>query len=376
MQKVSIKLLAGLTERIRNFFSLHKDVPSTEDSPPNKGRKLLDEEGEKKLALQRAVLPYGMFPSQFSISLGAAPCIHSCLFCPQSVEKPAEKTWLQLEVLEKSLREMPEDKIQLNVSSYSETMHAPNLFSSLELMKGIRPNLPIVLATSGVSITEEQVHRLIDLGLEMLQFSFDAADPESYKTLMQCNHFNRATEKLEMICRIRDERKSGMKVITHIMAFENQKDGFEKFKLAWENKVDIINFRPVGNWGEENLNLKKQLAEKGFIPIYKKPENRYPCTSIFMHFKLSPDGFYYPCVAYIPGDDKDRAFALGNARVMTFKEAWNQLNLLRQKHLTGNWDGCHHCESCDVWGLWEDMFYEENGKFDLDNSIKAMDSWS
>lgn len=346
------------------------------------GKNTIEKEAEetdraaKQLILQKALLPEGIFPVQFSINLGAAPCIHSCLFCPQSVKKP-EKQWIDPTILEKVLYEMPEEGIMLNVSSYSETMSAPNVFSSLEIMKRIRPKLPIVLASSGVSITEEQVHKLIDVGLDYFQFSFDAADRESYAILMQSDHYDKAVEKLKMVVRIRNERNSSMKINTHIMAFENQVNKFEEFKKEWEDKVDNIQFRPVGNWGDETIELRSTLEANGFKGIYQEPEKRYPCTSIFMHFKLAVDGCYYPCVAYIPGNEDDhKDYMVGDAREVTFKEAWDKLEWHRKNHLDGKWNNCFHCQGCDIWGLWDNMFYEDkNGKFSVDEEVAKTTRW-
>lgn len=332
------------------------------------------EKQENFLILQKANLPFGIFPSQFSINLGSAPCNHKCLFCPQSVKKPKKAEWLDLTVLEKALNEMPTKNINLNVSSYSETMSCPILFPALEMMKRIRPDLTIVLATNGSMITEDHVRRLINIGLEMLSFSFDASDRDSYRKLMQVDDFEKAERNLEMVCRIRSELGSNMIISTHIMAFENQSEGFEDFKRKWEGKVDTVAFRAVGNWGDEGLDLKKRLAQIGFIPIYKKPERRYPCTSVFMHFKLGIDGFYYPCVAYIPGD-VHKSKPIGDARKITFNEAWARMEEIRQKHLSGKWNECPYCQTCDVWGLWEDMWFEKDGSFDIDGSIKKLNCW-
>ena len=344
---------------------------------PNGEQQQRDEEKNKKLLLQKAYLPSGIFPREFSITLGLAPCNHKCLFCPQSVRRPKEKHWMDLGVLEKMLNEMPEKNIRLNVSSYSETMLNPILFDALKMMKSIRPHLPIVLATNGSAMTENNVRRLIEIGLDELSYSFDAGDRENYKRLIQVDDFTKVESNLEMVCKIRSQMGSKMRIQTHLMAFENQKEIFERFKAKWEGKVDSVYFRPVGNWGDTSLGLKKQLRDNGFVPIYTPPRDRYPCTSIFMHMKIGPDGYYYPCVAYTVVDRHDELhqIALGDAREITFKEAWNRLEEHRQKHLAGRWDELPFCSSCDVWGLWENMWYRENGKFSLDKAITKLNYW-
>jgi len=330
-----------------------------------------------RVALQKIYLPSGVFPSQFSISLGSAPCNHTCLFCPQSVSKPKQAKWLDLDLLAKMLGEMPERNITINFSSYSETMLCPILFPALELMKRIRPNLPTVMATNGSSVTEEKIMRLLDGGLDILSYSFDAANREDYRKLMQVDDFEKAERNLELICAMRDKYGSKMQILTHIMAFHNQKDNFELFRKKWEGKVDGISFRAVTNWGEDSLKLKNRLAENGFLPIYQMPERRYPCTSVFMHFKIAPDGHYYPCVAYVPGDDNSdmQKYSLGDAREISFEEGWKRLAAMREKHLNSDWNSCNHCPGCDIWGLWDDMWFEEDGKFYLDDSVSAIDCW-
>jgi len=315
---------------------------------------------KRKKYLQDIFLPQGIFPSYFSITLGMAACNHSCLFCPQSVEKPKEKKWLELEVLEKVLNGMPEKGIELQVSSYSETIFAPNLIPALKLMKKIRPNLPVVLATNGASINKDIINEFINIGLDVLQFSFDAADRKSYTTLMQVDNYEKAVEGLNTICRIRDERKSNMKIITHIMAFANQKQGYRSFRNQWKDKVDSISIRNVGNWGDDSLTLKNQLAQKGFVPLYQPPSVRYPCASIFSHFKVSYNGFYYPCIAYIPGKADNSEWCLGDAREISFFQAWERLGEMRNLHLQGKWNEIPLCRTCDVWGLWKNMFLEDN----------------
>ncbi|MBI5740644.1 MAG: radical SAM protein [Nitrospirae bacterium] len=371
------KLKSLAARLLRNWRGPKSDVGTEKPAASQVVQPAQDDEDVKKISLQKAYLQRGVFPAQFSVVLGSAPCNHSCLFCPQSVVKPGKAQWLDMKVLEKSLNEMPEENISLNMSSYSETMQCPVLFPAIEMMKRIRPNLPIVMATNGSQMTVRKVEKLIELGLDKLSFSFDAADRESYKQLMQKDDFEQVERNLEMICRVRNEHKSNMQILTHIMGFENQRELYETFKQRWDGIVDVVSFRSVGNWGDEGLGLKKRLEESGFVAIYKKPERRFPCTSVFMHFKLAPDGHYYPCVAYVPQDNyaELQLLSLGDARETTFNEAWDRLEVMRQKHVEGKWDECPYCAKCDVWGLWEDMWFERNGLFDLDESIKKLNYW-
>lgn len=318
-------------------------------------------EEQKKVAYGKAVMNNAPLPNNFSINLGAAPCNHSCLFCPQSVEKPQKAIWLDLTLLEKVLNEMPEENILLNISSYSETITAPTLIPAVKMMKQIRPKLPIAMASNGTVFREPIIKELIAAGLDHYSFSFDAATKEDYKILMQVDHFDRAWQGLERLVELRKEMGSKMKITTHIMGFKGKEADFEKFKQAWEGKVDHVIWRRVSNWGSDDFGLKARLAQNGFVTDHTPPAKRVPCTSIFMHFKLSVDGLYFPCVAAVPAYDKHLVPPLGHASEITWMEAWQRLSEMRQAHLAGRWNDYECCKSCDVWSLWDDMWFEETG---------------
>ena len=323
--------------------------------------KILEDQDRAKVSYGKAVLNNGELPTNFSINLGAAPCNHSCLFCPQSVEKPKKAQWLDMGILEKVLNEMPEENILLNLSSYNETITAPNLIPAVELMKRIRPKLPIAMASNGSIYREKVMRELIRLGLDHYSFSFDAATKDDYRKLMQVDDYDKAWTNLSKLVSLRQELNSSMKITTHIMGFRGKEAAFEEFKSYWEDKVDAVIWRRVSNWGSDNYKIEERLAQEGFVSDYETPTRRTPCTSIFMHFKLSIEGLYYPCVAAVPAYDKHLVEPIGHASEITFMEAWNKLSQMRQDHMAGNWDKYDCCKTCNVWSMWDDMWFEEAG---------------
>lgn len=313
---------------------------------------------EQKINLARGVFTNGKLPTNFSFTLGAAPCNHTCLFCPQSVEKPAKAGFMDVELLEKILSEMPEEGVLINISSYMETLATPKLVEAVQTMKRVRPKLEIVMASNGTIFRENVVEGLIDAGLDIWQYSFDGASRESYEKLMQKDDFDIVWKNLERLVAIRDEKKSPMKIYTHIMHFEGVEEEFEEFRAAWEDKLDAVLLRRVANWGSKDLGLAETLAEKGFVPHHATPGERYPCASIFMHFKVNWDGTYYPCVAAIP-EYNHNVPAIGHARENTFTEAWEKLQEMRKAHLEGRWDEYDCCRTCNVWASWNDMWFRD-----------------
>jgi MoaA/NifB/PqqE/SkfB family radical SAM enzyme len=314
-----------------------------------------------RLATARNIFNNGTLPTNFSINLGAAPCNHACLFCPQSIHKPRKASWLSMDLLRKVVSEMPQQGVLMNISSYSETLAAPNLVEAISIMKTMRPKMQIVMATNGSLFRENVISGVIDAGLDIYQYSFDAPDRESYKRMMQVDHFDRVWENLERIVKMRNERTSPMKISTHILGFEQFRESFKIFEAYWKDKVDSVNWRPVGNWGGETWGLEKNLAKAGFtVPEVERNPRRTPCNSIFMHFKLQHDGRYAPCVAavpdYLPEEELHCVPYLGSAHDMTWTEAWERLGDMRRAHLAGEWDRYDCCRTCNIWSVWPDVW--------------------
>lgn len=315
----------------------------------------------RRRAYARAIFANGAMPTDFSIGLGAAPCNHTCLFCPQSVEKPARAAWLDLELLRKVAHELPHENLRVALSSYSETVAAPNLVPAVRLMKEVRPKLPVIMASNGTLFREQVISELIDAGLDHYSYSFDAANRQDYAVMMQHDDFEKVWANLEKLVELRNRKRSPMKITTHIMHFKGVEADFEKFRAYWAPKLDEVVLRRVGNWGSDDLGLMRRLADKGFVSAHETPAQRVPCTSIFMHMKLQYDGNYFPCVAAIPAFDRHLVPPLGNAREMTWVEAWKRLGAMRRAHLEGRWGEYECCKSCNIWSMWDDLWSKRPG---------------
>src|SRR5262245_35765473 len=78
--------------------------PEPRDTPPAKSPR-----NEAEAFLTKMADREGWQVVNASGNLGVAPCNHTCIFCPQSIQKPKKARWLDLELLRKVLSEMPED---------------------------------------------------------------------------------------------------------------------------------------------------------------------------------------------------------------------------------------------------------------------------
>lgn len=326
----------------------------------NEDQPAVKTDADMRIERARTAITRADFPPNLSINLGEAPCNHSCLFCPQSLHKPEKAQYMDFEILDKVLNELPESGVNIHTSAYMETLSCKTLVDSIRMMKSIRPNLTVIMASNGSIFPEDRIVDLMDAGLDWYSYSFDAATAEDYKELIQKDHFDRVWKNLERIVEMRNERNSQMKITTHVMKFAGKEDDFKAFSDYWAPKLDGINFRRVWNWGGAGFDLSNQMAEHGFVRDYGPPDERYPCASLFTHLKLTFDGTYSSCVAAEHSTLPGKSGKLGNASDMTVQDAWRALSDMRQAHLGGRWDEYGACRNCDAWGiLWEDMWFKK-----------------
>lgn len=347
------------TNTVRSWLRGRKGPPAPRPASPDSST-TSDAVKERRI---RRYFKNGHLPSEFSINLGAAPCNHSCLFCPQSIKKPRKAAWLKLDLLEKVLTEMPDEGVTIHLSSYSETLAAPNLVDAVRLMKRTRPKLRVAMATNGSLFREDVIRQVIEAGLDQYQYSFDAPTRETFNRLIQVDHFDRVEQNLERIIAMRDEIGTDMVINTHVMDFKETDEANKAFLDKWNRRLtggDSAVLRRVANWGGGEWGINDQLISKGFTPKFEAAQERYPCASIFTHFKLQHDGRYAPCVAavpdFVPEEEMHDTPYLGDAREITWGEAWERLSEMRKAHLRGEWDKYECCRTCNIWGLWDDVW--------------------
>jgi sulfatase maturation enzyme AslB (radical SAM superfamily) len=356
LRRLAGRLSARITPQPAIAGAAH-DSPGRDVPPQNGWHEFATD--EQRRAEARRILCNGADPFNVALGLGMAPCNHSCIFCPQSLEKPAKAEWIDLALLEKMISEFPETGMRINISSYSETLANPRLVDAVRMMKRIRPQLPIIMATNGSLMRADVIEALMMAGLDEYQLSFDAATREDFLVLTQVDHFDKVWANLEQTVEIRNRIKANTRIITHVLAFQGREPEFERFKEYWQDKIDAVNWRKVNNWGGEPFNLIDRLAEKGFVPANKTPEKRYPCSSIFNQIKIMHDGNYFPCFAAVAGWEGHLCPSLGNAHDVHWRQAWNQMGGLRQLHLQGRWDEIEMCRKCNLWGNFPNIWLEK-----------------
>lgn len=224
----------------------------------------------------------------------------------------------------------------VRISGGGEPMLHPHAVELMEYAK--EKGAKVGLITNGSRFTEESSRRLLAAGVDMIEFSVDAADPETYHRVRAGLKWEVLYENITRMVRLRNEMGSATKII----ASGVNQEGVDIDAVAafWEPIVDIFQKRKYLTWG---INDPQKSADP---TPYLDPEERVPCPFIFERLNIDSRGKVMVC-----GFDIAARTDMGNVHEKSIKEIWHgeQFEHYRQKHLTQSGEEIELCRDCPDW---------------------------
>jgi radical SAM protein with 4Fe4S-binding SPASM domain len=296
------------------------------------------------------------FPHVYGISLGRYKCTRKCRMCPMFNMPPANPMHITDDIMDRALAPVGDRKLNLEVSAYGEPFTHPRADHYMFLSRKRAPKAEIVFVTNGSVLNKERCEKIVDSGIDILQFSLDAGSPESYKWLTGSNAYEHTCRNLEQLVEIRNQRGAKhLKVQTHIMGIKELEHEFKPFVEKWSKIVDQAVVRSYGNWGGRVDDNSVTPAEATILP-----EERYPCAWLWYATKIEPNGDVVKCHQHTIGEDGDDE-KLGNLLEEDFESIWHgeTMKRAREYHLSNQYDKLKHCKDCQVWSLFYDVWKKE-----------------
>ena len=136
------------------------------------------------------------------------------------------------------------------------------------------------------------------------------------------------------------------------MLFKEFMPFYKDFYNKYNKLVDNIYAQGLCNWGNDKY-LHYNFESAGLTPLKVKNIKRYPCPSLYATLVLHPDGNYYICgMAYNQYIKGKTIGCLGNAKKISYLDAWERLAFYRKMHALGRWDELECCRDCNAWLNW------------------------
>lgn len=307
---------------------------------------------DEKLKMREQYIQYD-FPFSYSISLGEWICNRKCRMCPQYNLPPTKTRKITDEIFYKACDIVGDRKVNLEVSAYGDTFQHPNVVNYMFEARRRAPNAEIVFATNGDLLDKTMCQSIIDSGINHLSFSLDAGSDDSYKWLTGSKNYNKVTNNLKMLVKMRNEQNAKhLKITCHIIGIKELEHEFDSFVKTWESIVDYAGVRTYGNWAGMVDDNGVTASETQNIPT-----DRYPCAWLWYATKIEPNGDVSKCFIHVTGDDNP----LGNIMEEDFIDIWKgkKINTLRDSHKKNDICNIEHCENCIVWSLFPKFWKKE-----------------
>lgn len=286
------------------------------------------------------------YPGSIGIEFGEHGCTHRCRMCPQSTIPNREDHFITEETYRRVLGQIdPSRRIDLELSSYGETLLHPRAARLASLSRKILPLARITFATNGLLMDEKVSAQLLEAGLDQIQVSLNTGSSESYRWFCGSADYDRVVENLERLIELKKAARARTEIVTHIIGVRELQHEYGSFIGRWQGRVDQVYIRGYGNWGG-------MVDETGLTSIHPLPGERYPCVSLFGSLEILANGMAYKCYLHgVPGG-RERG-VVGNALEQDIGAIWRgeAMERARLHHLRGEYDKVDFCRGCIGWGL-------------------------
>jgi radical SAM protein with 4Fe4S-binding SPASM domain len=225
----------------------------------------------------------------------------------------------------------------IRLTGGGEPLLHPNMVELIEYAKA--KGAKIGLINNGSCMTEETAKRLLACETDMIEFSVDAADKETYDKVRTGLDFDKLVANVKRTVALRNEMKSPTKIIVSVVNQAIVRDKIDEIVKFWEAIVDKVQVRKYLTWG---INDPEQSADKSeYIEAHK-----IPCPFPFERLNVDSRGKVMFC-----GYDIAANTDFGNLNTQTIQEVWksDKYNAWRKLHLEGRGDEIEMCKQCPDW---------------------------
>lgn len=294
------------------------------------------EHGTEQFGIKQQVLE---FPMMCVIGLSYL-CNASCPSCPYT-NSDIRQDYLDRQFMQEDTFKIVADQCGnygawVRVSGGGEPMLHPQAVELMEYAKKVGAKLGLI--TNGSRFTEENSRRLLKAGVDMIEFSVDAADPETYHRVRAGLEWDTLVTNVGRMVTLRNEMGSSTKII----ASGVNQEGIDIDAVAafWEPLVDNFQKRKYLTWG---INDPSKSADP---TPYLPPEEQIPCPFIFERLNIDSYGKVTVC-----GFDIVSLTNMGNIHDTSIRDIWHGEGFAyyRHKHLTKNACDIEMCKNCPDW---------------------------
>lgn len=306
-----------------------------------------------------------MTPSIVNLEL-TNRCNLECVFCDHPTLKHVmRKGDMTVALLEKLLSGLKGHRIyELGLVGLGEPMLdklLPEHLSAINQYRSIFTR--ISLNSNAVALSEQRIRLVLDSPINLVTFSLNSTNRDSYRKLMKADKFDEAVAKIKRFLFLRREaRRADMNVSIQFMSSQyNAEDEMRPlFADHLSDKVIVYN-RYVFH--------KPALADKAEGLVNVNPTDktdRYPCWSMYSRIYVDIDGNVYPCTIGNDSYRENGELLIGNITQDTIIDIFNNARIARARRDAENdQTPFPECASCTAWQLMPNNFSRVDARWAL-----------
>ena len=211
----------------------------------------------------------------------------------------------------------------------------------------------IGLITNGSLFDETNSRALLDAGVDMIEFSVDACDPQTYAVVRKGLEWDSLVENANRMLSLRNTLKRTSKIVASaVMQKGIDIDAVEKL-LGRRIGVDYLIKRKFLTWGDNTTLDGSRSAD----PAAYLNTDEVPCPFIFERLNIDSRGNVMVC-----GYDISANTSMGNVNTDSIRDIWHGegFRFYRDKHLAGRGKDIALCAGCPDWKYrsWEHNYWK------------------
>lgn len=280
-----------------------------------------------------------VYPLQVEIS-PTNICNHKCVFCAYDYISKKQKRFLDMALLEKSIRELKElGTKSLFYSGEGEPLLHKGLAALVE--KAALLGFSQALNTNGVLMDGQRRERILPV-LDWIRISLNAATAEEYATVHRCSaaDFERVLFNIESMAALASQKQMtvtiGVQMVymgqatqgLHALVTRLRNCGVHYFSLKCFNQHPNIPLRQF-DVPDEELSSLQELATPEFhvalrtnIEKHSVKRQYTRCHGMNFYAEIISNGDVYSCGPHLG----NALFCYGNIAQRSFKELWSADN--------------------------------------------------
>jgi len=231
---------------------------------------------------------------------------------------------------------------------FGEPLISPDFQKMVKYIKQADKANSIVLTTNGTLMNGENAKAIVDAPVDKIAVSFTSATKDNYEKITGLDRLETVEKNVLDLIELKKTKKSDKPLVSvRMIVNKDNRDEVDLFKRKWKNKPLNVEIRPSHNYGGyvPDASLRKSSVKK---------TKRHPCYHLWLSPAIHWNGDFSICC-----NDWGRKSLLGNIKNQTVHQIWNseELKQYRQYHLKGLYEKVPLCGKCDVWTMYEDIFF-------------------